>query len=124
MRVLRSALLMSSASTSQLHSTRNQATALLASLSVAPHSAVCDAAARSVLSLVATGGGVASVAWLFGTAGASSSLMFAEVPYSRSALTHFLGHEMRSKQSCSREAGTSHTTQDHSYIVLHRIKLR
>lgn len=41
--------------------------------------------------IVATGAGSQAISWLFSIAGASKTLLDVQIPYSRQALTHYLG---------------------------------
>ena len=56
------------------------------------------------ISLVVTGGGTRAIAKCLGRAGASRLFVEAVVPYSRSAVTEFLGHELESPSVCEATA--------------------
>ena len=45
------------------------------------------------IGIVATGGGMQSISWLLSTPGASKTMLFVDVPYSRSALHKITGEK-------------------------------
>ena len=48
------------------------------------------------LALCVTGGGARAVSWLVGVAGASRSVLEAQIPYSASAMEEYLGERVES----------------------------
>jgi nicotinic acid mononucleotide adenylyltransferase len=87
----------------------------VSSLILMASSASLQLGTRNVFSLAVSGGGASALTWLLTTPGASSALISADVPYSRGAMTHFLGAPLGGSQSCSKESAQEIASGDHTF---------